>query len=362
MERNQLLRFAVIVNTLIIGITLLLPAAVLAGEAAANPDQAAGMQTREPGHRIVCLAPSMVEVVYALGAGEQIVGWSQYTDYPPDVTEKEGWVGYLDYAFVSVEDELAKEVAVVSGFSEANTTVIEALEPTLIFSEGEIQQVMTENLQDLGFETYNFAPDSLEDVYDMMLTIGELIGRAEAAEALVASYKAEIDAIRAITEPLPDVGVYIEIAHQVDYGETKYGPYVTGTGTPFDQMIEIAGGRNVFDHLDGDFVEIAFADIVDADPDVILSPMWSDALDFEVTTIREIMMRPGFENIAAVQTSRIHFYDSSLFKRFGPRTVTAIKKLAYLLHPYYFENPADSASPWELGKIDELYPPETPLK
>ena len=64
------------------------------------------------------------------------------------------------------------------------------------------------------------------------------------------------------------------------------------------------------------------------------------------------MTRPGFDTTDAVKTGRVYYYDSSLMKRFGPRTVTAIKKLAYLLHPYYFENPENSVSPWELGKID----------
>jgi ABC-type Fe3+-hydroxamate transport system substrate-binding protein len=84
--------------------------------------------------------------------------------------------------------------------------------------------------------------------------------------------------------------------------------------------------------------------------------MWPNAFDYEVTTIKEIVSREGFENISAVQSSRVLFYDSSLFKRFGPRTVIAIKKLAYLLHPYYFDNPPNSVSPWELGRVDMFYP------
>ena len=98
--------------------------------------------------------------------------------------------------------------------------------------------------------------------------------------------------------------------------------------------------------------EEAFAEIVKRDPQVIMSPYWPGAFDYEVTTIYEIMTRPGFDQTEAVKTGRVCYYDSSLMKRFGPRTITAIENLAYLLHPYYFKNPENSVSPWELGKID----------
>jgi ABC-type Fe3+-hydroxamate transport system substrate-binding protein len=89
--------------------------------------------------------------------------------------------------------------------------------------------------------------------------------------------------------------------------------------------------------------------------------MWIGAGSDEVTTIFEISSRPGYSETDAVQTDRVYHYDSSMLKRPGPRQVTAILKLAHLLHPYYFDNPEDSVSPWELGRIDELYPPPVPL-
>jgi len=306
--------------------------------------------------RIVCLAPSMVEVVYALGLGDSIVGWSRYTDYPPDVEKRKGWVPYGDYEFVSVEDELAKDVAVVSGFTDYNADVIAALNPTIILAESDIQKQMADELSASGYKVLFNNPKTLDEVFEMILNIGEALGVSETAENLVNGYKADIEEIKAITKDLPKVKVYIEIAHVREYDGIPYGPYATGSGTPFDQMIEIAGGVNVFANLQGDYAEVTYQAIVDTNPDVILSPMWPDAQEGEVTTIAEIVSREGFDQINAVKNSRVYFYDSSLFKRFGPRSVTAIKKLAYLLHPYYFDNPENSVSPWELGRIDQTYP------
>lgn len=312
--------------------------------------------------RIVCLAPSMVEVVYALGFGDDIVGWSQYTDYPIEVTERDGWVPYEEYEFISIEDELKKDVAVVSTFYTYNAELIDALNPTLILAESGTQMFMYEELTEKGYNVLHHDPQSLDEVYEMMISIGDALGAKDVAATLVEGYRQEIEEIVAITSQLPQVKVYYEIAHRTYYGDTSYGPYTAGSGTPFDQMVEIAGGVNVFDDLEGGYAQVEYEDIIEADPDVILSPMWPNAMDYEVTTIYEIMTREGFSDISAVQTSRVLFYDSSLFKRYGPRTITAIKKLAYILHPYYFENPENSVSPWELGKIDVFYPIPSPLR
>lgn len=263
---------------------------------------------------------------------------------------------------LDIEHELSKEVAVVSKFTDCNYELIDRLEPTLILGEAELQREMCETLEDKGYQVLHFVPTTLEDVYQMMLDIGEAAGVADVAEKLVASYRERVAEIQAITSQLDKPKVYFEIAHQSSYtDETSgtsytYGPYTNASGTPFDDMIAIAGGENLFADLTGDYTEVTFEDVVERNPDVILSPMWPDAKSHEVTTIYEIMTRPGFETTNAVQNSRVLYYDSSLMKRFGPRTITAIEKLAYLLHPYYFEDPDTGITPWELGRIDQFEP------
>jgi len=319
-----------------------------------------------PEQRIVCLAPSMVEIVYALGFGEQIVGWSAFTDYPVEVTERDGWVSYHHYENIdtqdfNVEEELAKDVAVVSKYFDYNATIVEKLEPTLILGEGSEQATMVDELVSKGYTGLNFQCTSIEDIYTTMLTVGDALGVKDKAQELVDGYKARIAEISAITAQLEPVKVYFEIAHRVDYGEYGvYGPYTEGANTPFEEMIKIAGGVNIYSDIEG-YNEVTFEDTVSRNPGVILSPYWPSASDYEVTTLYEIMTRPGFDTTDAVKYGRVYYYDSSLMKRFGPRTVTAIEKLAYLLHPYYFENPENSVSPWELGKIDMYEFPDRPL-
>ncbi len=331
--------------------------------------------------RIVCLAPSMVEVVYALGYGESIVGWSAYTDYPVAATQTGGYQPYQYYYNTNTEDfdvdfelgkksltidgkEVTKEVATVSKFYDYNPAILEGLNPTLVLCEGTEQESwVTDKTSSFylcdKYNAYCFTPESIDEIYDMMLEVGKLLGCEDYAKELVAGYYKRIDEIKAITKDLTPIRTYFEIAHQSDYGEWgKFGPYTEGGNTPFEEMISIAGGKNIFTDGKGYinlyevYGEEAFAEIVKRDPQVIMSPYWPGAFDYEVTTIYEIMTRPGFDQTEAVKTGRVCYYDSSLMKRFGPRTITAIEKLAYLLHPYYFKNPENSVSPWELGKID----------
>ncbi len=304
--------------------------------------------------RIISLSPSQTEIVYDLGLEDYLVGWSKYDCYPPEVQERKGWLPYDDYKFVSIEDELQKDVAVVSYFTKINYDLIKELDPTLILAIDPIQKKMADSLKVLGYNVMYFHPTTVEEVWDMLVSIGDETGVGARARRLTEKARKEMKELQEITSKLPKVKVYFEINH--------YGPYVLGSGSPMDQLLEIAGGVNIFKDVEGLAFKAEHQDIIDRDPDVILTPLWPHAGRYEVTTVREIVTRKGYETITAVKNDRVYHYDSSLLKCPSLRQVTAAKKLAYLLHPYHFRNPENSVSPWELGKIDATYPPEKPLK
>lgn len=310
--------------------------------------------TPEEIHRIICLTPNHTEILYALGLESSIVGWTQYCNYPPEVQEVPGWVRYDKYEFVSVEEELKKKIPVVSRFIQVKMALIDSLKPTLILSGHDAQESIANDLRNKGYNVLHFSPVTLDETFDMMIKIGQVTGKVEKAKELVTQYRKEIENIKSITKDLPRIRVYFEINHM--------GPYVLGSGSPMDQMIDIAGGVNVFDDMEGEAFKVDLSEIIVRDPEIILTPLWPAAGREEVTTIYEVVSREGFADITAVNNSRVYHYDSSLLKRPGPRSVIAIKKLAYLLHPYYFDNPPNSVDPWELGKIDETYAPPKALR
>lgn len=302
--------------------------------------------------RIISLSPSHTEILYALGLEDNIVGWTKYCNYPPEVQETAGWLPYDEYEFKSIHDELHnKEIAVVSAFTNVNFELIDSLKPTLILSVHRMQNDIAQYLKDKGYNVLHFEPNTLEDVFNIMLTVGDETGKGKVAGRLIEEYRTEIQEILNITKDLPKIKVYFEINHN--------GPWVLGAGSPMDQILDIAGGENIFKDVEGEAFKAELSDIIERNPDVILTPLWPHAGRNEVTTVMEIVNRPGFKEINAVINDRIYHYDSSLLKKPGPRQITAIKKMAYLLHPYYFKNPENSVDPWELGKIDENYPPPT---
>ena len=306
--------------------------------------------SKTPDQRIISLSPSHTEVLYALGLEDQIVGWTKYCNYPPEVQETEGWLPYDEHEFKSIKDELYnKEVAVVSAFTRVNYELIDSLKPTLILSVHEMQHDIAEKLRADSYNVLHFEPKTLEEVFDLIQTVGDATGKSKRANRLISGYQEEIERIKSVTENLPKVKVYFEINH--------VGPWVLGSGSPMDQILEIAGGENIFHDIQSDAFKADPSVIIQRNPDVILTPLWPHAGRYEVTTVREIVTREGFEKINAVKNDRVYHYDSSLLKKPGPRQITAIKKMAYLLHPYYFENPKNSVDPWELGKIDATYPP-----
>lgn len=302
--------------------------------------------------RIISLSPSHTEILYALGLEDNIVGWTKYCNYPPEVQETGGWLAYDEYEYKSIQDELYnKDVAVVSAFTYVNYDLIDSLKPTHILSVHRMQHNIVQRLKDDGYNVLHFEPKTLEDVFNIMQTVADATGKTKVAQKLIKGYRREIEEISLITKDLPKIKVYFEINHN--------GPWVLGAGSPMDQILSIAGGENIFNDVESEAFKAELLDIVDRNPDVILTPLWPHAGRNEVTTVREIVTRPGFEKTNAVLNDRVYHYDSSLFKKPGPRQITAIKKMAYLLHPYYFKNPENSADPWVLGKIDENYPPPT---
>ena len=305
-------------------------------------------------HRIICLSPNHTEILYALGLEDYIVGWTKYCNYPPEVQEVPGWVRYDKYKFVSNEEELKKKIPVVSNFLQIKMALIDSLKPTLILSSHAAQRKKAEELRSKGYRVLHFAPATLDETFEMMIQIGKETGKEKLAKDLVSQYRKEIEEIKSVSDKLPKIRVYFEINHM--------GPYVLGSGSPMDQMIDIAGGVNIFEDVEGDAFKADIKEIVKRDPEIILTPLWPAAGTGEVTTIHEIVTREGFSEITAVKNSRVYYYDSSLLKRPGPRSITAIKKLAYLIHPYYFKNPENSVDPWELGKIDATYPPPKALR
>lgn len=277
---------------------------------------------------VVSLSAPLTETVYLLEAQARLAAISDTSVFPEQ----------------AAEDQRAGKVRVLP-FAGTDPAAVEALHPALVLTSTAFQRALAERLRERGYRVLHFEPASLEDVFAQTEMIGSALGKRVAAEAVTRAMRQQLAEIEAKSAKLRPVRVYLEINHE--------GPWTSGRDSTENEIIRAAGGENIFANQPGGVFITTHAEIVRRDPEVILSPIWLNANvggRDGITTLAEIMMRPGYAQTSAVRNSRVLYYDSALFKHQGPRVILAVRKLAYLLHPEVFENPPGTV-PWELGRI-----------
>lgn len=254
--------------------------------------------------RIVSLAPSNTEILFAVGAGKQVVGRDSFSDYPAE----------------------AKSVQDIGGnMGKYNTEAIVALHPDLVLA-GEINTPeLVTSLQQLGLTVYYLSnPTTLEAMYANLETVGHLSGHSAEAGALVASLQKRVAAVDARILPLNSrPSVYYELDAT---DPTK--PYTAGPGTFVDLLISRAGGTNIGKSLTSPWAQISLEQLVVDNPTIIV--LGDSAYGISADSVKQ---RAGWGSLSAIETSKIYPFDDNLVSRPGPRLVNGLEALAKLLHP-----------------------------
>jgi iron complex transport system substrate-binding protein len=282
-----------------------------------------------PAVRVVSLTAPAAELMYTLHAEQQLVGVADSCMFPDQI----------------MKDRAEGRIRVVGGFDRVDVEMVEALRPDVIFTSTALQANLARQLQEKGFHVVHLDPHSLEEVITSFVRVGDAIGKGSQGKEFVAQLRSELRAIQDKARTLRPVRVYMEINH--------VGPWTSGSKSYVNDVIEAAGGQNIFGDVAENVFQVTNEEIRRRDPEVILSPIWIDAklsgID-GITPLAEILSRPGFAETQAGRNSRVLYYDSALLKQGGPRQILAIRKLAHLLHPMEFSDPPDTI-PWELGRI-----------
>jgi iron complex transport system substrate-binding protein len=254
-----------------------------------------------PPRRIVSLAPSLTEILYALGAGDAVVGVTDYATFPPEVGAKPS----------------------VGGGINPNLEVIVALRPDLVFVSTDANRWDTlAQLDQLQIPVFGVKPLRVEGVFASIEKVGEVVGRAQAAGELIAEMRRRMatvsDKVRGLPRPKVLYAVWIDPL------------IVVGRGTVIHDLIQMAGGVNAV-RAPG-FPRYSLEEVFVHAPDVIIL-----ALDGGVPEDREVLRRlPGWKEIRAVREGAVRVVDANLMNRPGPRIVEALELLARLLHPGAF--------------------------
>ncbi len=256
-------------------------------------------------NRIVSLAPANTEILYAVGAGAKVVGVDDFSNYPPETAD----------------------IASVGGYGEINIEAVIALKPDLVLASS-LHKTPVEQLEGVGIRCLVVEPHTLQDVYDDIEMVAEVVGQEAKGEEVVSAMKAKIAAVEAAIDTSPVERRPVVFYEVWDNPLTSAGP-----NTYTHQIIELAGGSNLTRDAATDYPEVGFEVVVARNPDVIVFPTYEGA---HIPDRAELSERPGWAGIKAVREGNIQTIDADIMSRGGPRLADAVEAMAKLIHPSLF--------------------------
>ncbi|MFH0813119.1 MAG: cobalamin-binding protein [Pseudomonadota bacterium] len=262
------------------------------------------VEIQAPPQRLISLAPSVTEILFAIGLGERVVGVSTYCNYPPEARKKEKIGGYIT---PSLEKIISLRPDFVVGTADGGLKTV------------------VEKLAGLGIPVYVTNPKSIPGVMASIQKIGEATFSQPAAARVVASMKEKIQIIQKKVQGRPRLRVLHILA---------YNPLISsGKGTFVHDLIQLAGGANIAEKAKGKHPRYSMEEIITQDPQVIiLSSMKSrDPLAEQ---------RPWWDRwkeISAVRLGRIYVVDADLIHRPSPRIMDGLEEMARGIHPEAFK-------------------------
>ncbi len=252
--------------------------------------------------RVVSLAPSITEILFAIGAGDSVVGVTEFCDYPPEALTK-----------------------TQVGDSRPNLEAILALEPDLVLAMEVIRDDVLKTLQQLKIPLFILEAKSLEHVYAHIRTLGRMLDRVQEANALAHSMRQGIQAIGDRTSSLPKPRVLYVLYSQ---------PFITvGPGSFIHQLLEFAGGDNIAKDVGQAYPRLSMEVVMQKDPEILLFPSMGGKGSPE--SDRDQWTR--WDTMTAVKNDRLYFVPWALISRPGPRLVQGLAALAKVIHPEKFQ-------------------------
>ena len=280
------------------------------GPGAITDDHGRTVDIAETPERIISLAPSVTEILFALELGDKVVGVTDFCDYPEELLDN---------------IEMGEIQRVGSPFPGFNLETIVSLEPDVVFAIGATVPDYVNDLDGLGIPTIVLNAKDLDGISHDIELVGTIVGKQGDAAALVADLENDIDEVVAKTANAPLRSVF--------YGVDVSDPamlWTVGNGTFIDAFITMAGGENIAGNLEG-WPTYNLEDLVDTNPDVIVlgGANWG-------VSAEEVASRPIWQDLDAVKNGNIYAIDDTTLVRPGPRIANGLELLAGLIHPELF--------------------------
>jgi len=261
----------------------------------------------KPPQRIISLAPSNTEILYALGLADRVVAVTDYCNYPSEAEEK----------------------PTIGGFSTPSIEEIVALSPDLILATSIHETKIIPQLEGKGLTVLALNPKTIDSVLEAILLTGKVAGVEENAAELVDGMRQRIKAVTDRTTSLPP-----EQRPRVFYIVWHDPLKTAGSGTLQNELIQKAGGTNLAREL-ADYANISLEVVVRDNPEVIIAGVGHGSGQDQ--TFQYAQAEPRLRDTDARRNSRLYAIDSDLTSRPGPRIVEGLEKLAQFIHPELFK-------------------------
>jgi iron complex transport system substrate-binding protein len=267
-------------------------------------DMGREVQIDEVPQRIVSLAPSNTEILFALGLGDRVVGVTRYCNYPEEAQNKEE----------------------VGGFATADLEKIIALEPDLILASGTLQKSLVAELEARGQTVFWLYPCTVNDILESFERVGEITGSITAARQLRKEVEEQIETVQAKIQDITDQ------ERPTVFRVMGLDPVGTIGGESFQtEEYWIAGGNNIFADTEENYFELDLETLLALDPDIIVI-----CGEDEEETKARVINQEGWGDLTAVKTGRIVVISCDLICRPSPRIAQTIEQLAKGFHPQRF--------------------------
>jgi len=258
--------------------------------------------------KVISLAPSNTEILYALGLEDKLIGVTEYCSYP----------------------EAAKQKPKIGGYSTVDIEKVIEIEPDLILAANMHKDEVVPQLEKLGLTVLTINPRTVNEVLEAINLVGKFAGKASEASQLTAEMENRIKAVTDKTASLPDAQrprVFYVLWHD---------PLKTvNSETRIHELMVKAGGVNIAGNLAGEYSTISLESVIMSNPQVIIAGSGhgsSKDIPFQFA-----LTEKRLADVEARLNNRIYKIDSDLTSRPGPRIIDGLEKLAEFIHPELFK-------------------------
>ena len=260
------------------------------------------VEIKEEPERIGSMVPSVTETIFAVGAGNRVVGVSTADDYPQQV----------------------ESIEKIGDYQQVNAEKIASLNTDLLFLS--FDSTTKEQAKDLekktGAKVLIINPTTVDEAIKSIGTVGKAVGNTEKAQVVEERLQSELNQIQSKVNGLPEPTLFYEVG---------YDPLFTvGPGSFINDAIKIAGGKNVAADAQQAYPQYPVEKLLQDDPEYYLAGKSSGA------TVESIESRQPYSSLRAVQQNKVFVINDDLVNRPGPRIVEGVREIAETIHPEAF--------------------------